>query len=486
MIKHTLSRRAKAAWVLGFLLTCIPISQGFAQVKPSIPVGNSYSTGDDNALVTVVEFSDFQCPFCKRVTGTLDQIKKQYGNKVRVVFKHNPLPFHKDAPYASQAAIAAGKQGKFWEMHDKLFINTRTLKPDTIKKYATELGLDMNRFEADLNSSETKSQIKADQTLAAKLGARGTPHFFVNGKRLPGALPFPRFKTVIDEELKAAGALVAAGKTPAAAYKERVAKNYAPPAPRKPRGGAADSKTVYNIQPGNSYAKGGAEPLVTIIEFSEFQCPFCSRVLPTMKKIHETYGDKVRVVFKHNPLPFHKDAKPASKAAFAAGEQGKFWEMHDLLFANQRKLKAADLEKYAAQLGLDMARFKADMKKAAYDKNIAADQALAARFGARGTPGFFINGRNLRGAQPFASFKKIIDEEIKKAEALIAKGTARKDVYKTLTAKGKTKAAAPAPRQGNAADDKTVYNIAPGNGYGKGGAEPLVTIIEFSEFQCPF
>jgi protein-disulfide isomerase len=488
MIKHTLSRRANFAWVLGLLLTCIPVSQGFAQAKPSIPVGNSYSTGGDNALVTVVEFSDFQCPFCKRVIGTLDQIKKQYGDKVRVVFKHNPLPFHKDAPYASQAAIAAGKQGKFWEMHDKLFINTRTLKPDTIKKYAQELGLDMKRFDADLNSAETKAQIKADQALSAKLGARGTPHFFVNGKRLPGALPFPRFKAVIDEELKVVGAMVKAGKTPVVAYQERVKKNYAPPAPRKPRGGSADSKTVYNIQPGTSYGKGGAEPLVTIIEFSEFQCPFCSRVNPTMKKIHETYGDKVRVVFKHNPLPFHKDAKPASKAALAAGEQGKFWEMHDVLFANQRKLKAADLEKYAAQIGLDVAKFKADMKNSAYDKTIAADQALAARFGARGTPGFFINGRNLRGAQPFPSFKKIIDEEIKKAEALIAKGTARKAVYKALTAKGKKKASAPAPRgKGKAAaDDKTVYNIAPGQGYAKGGAEPLVTIIEFSEFQCPF
>jgi len=176
---------------------------------------------------------------------------------------------------------------------------------------------------------------------------------------------------------------------------------------------------------------------VTIIEFSEFQCPFCSRVLPTMKKIHETYGDDVRVIFKHSPLSFHKDAKPASKAALAAGEQGKFWEMHDLLFANQRKLKAANLEAYAAQLGLDMAKFKADMASSSFDSVIKADQALGARFGARGTPNFFVNGRNLRGAQPFASFKKIIDEELKKAKALIAKGTARKDIYRALTGKAK-------------------------------------------------
>jgi protein-disulfide isomerase len=487
MFKKHLSSQGISAWVLGLIFACAPLMFVNAQATPSIPVGTSASNGDANALVTVIEFSDFQCPFCKRVTNTLKQIKDQYGSQVRVVFKHNPLPFHKDAPYASKAAIAAGKQGKFWEMHDKLFINTRQLKPENIKQYVNDLGLDAARFEADLNSKETQAQIDADQALAKKLGARGTPHFFVNGTRLPGALPFDRFKSVIDEEIKAVKALTASGQSAADAYKARVAKNYAAPKPRQPRNRpAADDKTVYNIQPGTSYAKGGSEPLVTIIEFSEFQCPFCSRVLPTMKKIHETYGDQVRVVFKHNPLPFHKEAKPASKAALAAGEQGKFWEMHDLLFANQRKLKPADLEGYATQLGLDLEKFKADMKNPSYDKAIAADQALAAQFGARGTPGFFINGRNLRGAQPFANFKKIIDEEIKKAQALIAKGTARKAVYAALTQKGKTKAQAPQRKPRPSADDKTVYNIQPGPSYAKGGSQPLVTIIEFSEFQCPF
>jgi protein-disulfide isomerase len=415
-------------------------AKGKNKGKVSIPAGKSASKGSAQALVTIIEFSDFQCPFCKRVTGSLEKIHKTYGDKVRVVFKHNPLPFHKDAPLASQAAYAAQQQGKFWEMHDKIFENMRALKRPELDKYAAAIGLDMAKFKADIDSDAAKAQVKADQALAAKLQARGTPHFFVNGKRLPGALPFDRFKTVIDAELKETAALVKGGKSIADAYQARVNANYEAPKPRKPRGGAAaDDKTVYNIQPGNSYGKGGAEPLVTIIEFSEFQCPFCSRVLPTMKKIHETYGDKVRVVFKHNPLPFHKDATPASKAALAAGEQGKFWEMHDLLFANQRKLKEANLMSYAEQLGLNMAKFKTDMGNAKFDKMIKADQALAARFGARGTPGFFVNGRNLRGAQPFAKFKTLIDAELKKAEALIAKGTARKDVYKVATAKGKKK-----------------------------------------------
>ena len=120
----------------------------------------------------------------------------------------------------------------------------------------------------------------------------------------------------------------------------------------------------------------------------------------------------MKVVFKQNPLSFHKQAIPAAKASLAAHEQGKFWEMHDLLFANQKKLDRPALDGYAQQLGLNAAKFKAAMDSDRFDKRIKADQALAASLGARGTPAFFVNGRQLRGAQPFARFKEIIDEEL--------------------------------------------------------------------------
>ena len=132
-------------------------------VKVKIPAGKSFSKGGKNALVTIVEFSDFQCPYCKRVVDTLKKINETYKDQVRVVFKHNPLPFHKDAPLASQAAIAAGAQGKFWEMHDKLFANMRALKRDNLEKYAAELGLDMARFKTDIDSDATKAMVKEDQ-----------------------------------------------------------------------------------------------------------------------------------------------------------------------------------------------------------------------------------------------------------------------------------------------------------------------------------
>ncbi len=144
---------------------------------------------------------------------------------------------------------------------------------------------------------------------------------------------------------------------------------------------------------------------MTIVEWSDFQCPFCSRVVPTLAQIKEKYGKDVRVVFRHQPLPFHQNAKPAAEAALAAHEQGKFWEMHDKLFANQKALDRATFEKYAQELGLDMGKFKAALDSGKFTAQIEADSAAGSAVGANGTPTFFVNGRSLVGAQPFEAFK---------------------------------------------------------------------------------
>src|SRR5690606_24663433 len=119
--------------------------------------------------------------------------------------------------------------------------------------------------------------------------------------------------------------IVKDGKTSAGAVDAQRDRRRRPPRP--------DDKTVYKMPVGGSPVKGPEHAKVTIVEFSEFQCPFCNRVGPTLKKIAETYKDDVRIVFKHNPLPFHKDAKPAALASYAAQKLGKFWEYHDKLFA---------------------------------------------------------------------------------------------------------------------------------------------------------
>src|SRR5690606_33606903 len=126
--------------------------------------------------------------------------------------------------------------------------------------------------------------------------------------------------------------------------------------------------------------------------------------------VQEKFGNDVRIVFKHNALPFHNRALPAAMASECAGEQGKFWEMHDALFENQQALGDAELESYAKNIGVDVGRWKSCMSSQKYKAKADRDQATANKLGARGTPAFFINGRFLSGAQPFASFEALINE----------------------------------------------------------------------------
>jgi protein-disulfide isomerase len=188
----------------------------------------------------------------------------------------------------------------------------------------------------------------------------------------------------------------------------------APGRPRAEGPQMPDPNKRYNVDLGTAPARGGKDAKVTIVEFSDFQCPFCARVEPTLGQISQTYGDKVRVVFKHLPLRIHPDAPAAHAAAESAHRQGKFWEMHDKIFANQRELKPEKFREYAQQSGLDLAKYDKDVASPDVKKKIDSDSQEADKLGVSGTPAFFINGRYLSGAQPFEAFKKMIDEELAK------------------------------------------------------------------------
>jgi len=166
-----------------------------------IEVGDSPIRGSKDAKITIVEWVDFQCPFCVRVNPTLEQIAKEYGDKVRVAFKHLPLSMHNKARAAHQASEAAHRQGKFWEMHDRIFASPKDLSPETYLRYAREIGLDIDKYNSDLSSSSVRKTVDADLAMARKLGVSGTPSFFVNGRFLSGAQPYGSFARLIDEEL---------------------------------------------------------------------------------------------------------------------------------------------------------------------------------------------------------------------------------------------------------------------------------------------
>lgn len=366
--------------------------------------------GADDALVTIVEWSDFQCPFCARVNPTMQKVLDEYKNDVRIVWKDNALPFHKrakPAAYLARFAYEKGGDKAFWATHDALFENQKNLEDSGLEEVAKKVGLNWAQAKAAIESGKYADKIDESMDLASEFEARGTPHFFINGRRLSGAQPYEKFKELIDTQLAAAKALVAKGVPRDKVYRELMKTAKAPPEPEKKEVPAPTKDQPF---------KGPANAKVVIQEFSDFQCPFCSRVTPTIEQILKEYPKDVKVVWRHMPLPFHQDAPLASEAAqeaFAQGGNKAFWKYHDKLFANQQALKRADLEKYAEEIGLDMARFRAALDNRTHKAVVEKDMAVAKQAGVSGTPAFTVNGYFVSGAQPFPAFNKVIKLALK-------------------------------------------------------------------------
>jgi protein-disulfide isomerase len=354
----------------------------------AVPVSSKDPTwGSRTAPVTLVIFSDFQCPFCTKVEATINQAKEKYGpEKLRVVWKNNPLPFHQQARPAALAAETVFRLGgskAFWKFHELAFANQQQLKPENFEQWAGQAGVDRAKFKASFDKQEFAAKIDADMAVGKTAGVSGTPASFINGTLLSGAQPIDAFTKAIDEELGKAKAAIASGTKPDKVYAKLSAENKAKaPAPkeRAPEKPAEDDKTVWKVPAGNGPWKGKADALVTIVQFSDFQCPFCTRVEPTIDEVLKTYGDKVRLVWRNNPLPFHPRAEPAAELAMEAraqkGEKG-FWAAHALLFKNQQKLGDEDLLGYAKELGLDVDKVKVAINDKKYGAEIAADQELS-------------------------------------------------------------------------------------------------------------
>ncbi len=464
-----------------------------------IPIGDSAIYGKAEAPITVIEFSDFQCPYCARGGKTVKQLQEKYPNDVKVVFKHFPLAFHKQAPDASKAAMIAGDLGgKFWEMHDLLFENQKQMKTADMKEltsgFAKQLGLDAAAFQKKWDDPKYDKTIKDDMALGSKLGVRGTPHFFINGERISGAQPLSKFEEIVKTQLGEVKEMQQAGVAKDQIYAKMVEKNYAEaqkPKPKKPQGQKVEMVDVSDADPMKGNTKN---PLITIVEFSDFQCPFCSRVNPTLDQVMKNYGDQVRIVFKQNPLPFHKEAPAVHDAALAAHQQGKFWEMHDLLFKNNKAWKGQNMDElvkgYAQQLGLNMAKFNAYYDSNKGEEKIKADQALAGKVGARGTPNFFINGVQLIGAKPYSAFEEVIKKQVDVAKKLKKdKKLSGEALYKAAVAHNKANApAAPAAKpQAKKPEPKVdTSKLKVAGSYTKGPENAPITIYEFSDFQCPY
>src|SRR6266851_1455880 len=179
--------------------------------QPNLPrvevAATGPSRGPENAPVTIVEFSDFQCPYCGREYPVVERLMKEYVGKVRLVFRHFPLDFHPFAQKAAEAGACAADQGgdKFWKLHDRMFTDQQKLAVEDLKGYAKELGLDSARFDKCLDGGEKRALVEADEKAGQEAGVSGTPAFFVNGVFINGAVPYEQFKDAVDRELKRKG-----------------------------------------------------------------------------------------------------------------------------------------------------------------------------------------------------------------------------------------------------------------------------------------
>jgi protein-disulfide isomerase len=458
-------------------------TSGESHASSPLPIGEDDPVwGKADAPVTIVEVSDFECPFCSRVVPTLARVKKDYGeDKVRIVWKNNPLPFHKSArPAAEAGATVQALGGDFWKFNDLAFANQKDLTPENFQKWAVASGVDAQAFKAAFDAKKYAPKVDKDMALAKQIGANGTPHFRINGKTLSGAQPYEKFKEVIDEQLAAGDALAKSGVAKGKVSLELTKKNFTATEAPKPQAAPPEDTTVWKVPiADDDPVKGPADALVTIVEFSDFQCPFCSRVEPTITQVMNDYKNDVRVVWKDNPLPFHPRAKPAANLARFAYEQGGnkgFWAAHDALFEGQKNLEDAGLQEIASKLGLSWDKANAAIQSGKYNAKIDESTDVGGEFGVRGTPHFFINGRVLSGAQPYEKFKELIDLQLGAAKALLAQGVSRDKVFRELMKTAK------APQE---PEKKVVAAPTKDNPF-KGPENAKVVIQEFSDFQCPF
>ena len=326
------------------------------------------SRGEHGAQVTIVEFSDFQCPYCSRVEPTLKQIREKYGDKVRLVWKNEPLPFHPRAEPAAEVALEAraekGDKG-FWDVHDKLFASQPKLEDADLEKVAPDAGLSLDKVRERDEDPQVQGGHRrrraTSPTTCRRAGRRTSSSTAVASS---GAQPPEKFAA--DHRRGAhqdAGAPRARGRRPTRLYETIIKDGKGAPAPEK-KNVAGPAERPVARQPN---AK------VTIVEFSDFQCPFCKRAEDAVNEVMKNYGDKIKFVWRNMPLPMHPDAPLAAQAAMEAYKQkgsDGFWKMHDLLFANQPSkdkqdgLKREALDGYAQQLGLDMDKWKAALDSA--------------------------------------------------------------------------------------------------------------------------
>ncbi|WP_420642974.1 DsbA family protein [Candidatus Leptofilum sp.] len=383
---------------------------------PVEPETVAWSAGNPDAPVQIVEFTDYQCPFCQQYAmETFPTVFTEMIESGRVFYAIKDLPLdniHAEAIVAATAVRCAGEQEAYKEMHDAVFANQalwggsgETAATNVFVDLAKDIGLDSDALVSCIELGEQRERVLANQQESFALGVSSTPTFYMNGYPLRGAQPYDVFDGVAEliENGELEATLEAQMQQAYAQAQAQATQEAQPQPPAQP----------VEISIEGAHAVGDPNAPVTIIEYTDFQCPFCSRHYEqTFLQLKEDYIDAglVYYVFKDFPLTqIHPDAVLAANAARCAGDQGAYLDMHGALFSNQdewngRPNPEAFFNQYAAEMGLDEEQFATCVANATYDAEIYADLDEGFNLGVSGTPAFFLNGYFLSGAQPYGTF----------------------------------------------------------------------------------
>lgn len=419
--------------------------------------------GTEEARVTIVEFDDLQCPFCGRAQTTIHELVIKYGDKLRIVWKDNPLPFHANArPAAKTARIAylGGGDGAFWSVADQAFAHQSSIAAD-LESWGKTAGVDKTsiaRFEAYADK-----QIDEGIALAKEIGATGTPTFYIDGELLSGAQPRPKFEAIIDEHLKEAAEQIAMGTKGPDVYAALVEKHYVEK--------ATAPSSVYAVDVTGAPTWGDADALVTVVVFGDLAKPKAPSMI-TLRAL--TLLPDTRVVFRDRPsTPAGREAAAVVRAiGDHAGETARLDALEEL-WSPGFIIDASTLSALGSKHGIAPAIISSAISGAATDPRLDADLDRGDDVSVTTTPTVFLNGEMSAGMDKTAVLALHATAK-KRAEKLVTSGTPKADVYAKLIKGGLM--------TGRKHATLSVPTWAPT----RGPATAPIVIQVFADFQCPF
>ena len=380
-----------------------------ASASELLPISDAPFVGNGAAKVTMVLFTEFQCPFSRRVLGSLIELLGKYeADELRLVFMNYPLPFHELAMPAAVAALAAHEQGQFWAYHDLLFNNQNRFDPESLQEYAEELDLRMDEFRAALDSDEYAERIANEQGVGTRLGVRGTPSFLINGELVVGAKSAGELMQIIDAEIEQADALLAAGVPLTEIHRVLVEERVEATAEDRSPGpreltAEADSSTGTVARPIET---------VELAVFADFTNPRYRPLGLTLARLTSELGDRLGIDYTSVVDADDTHAVLVAAALRAAQEQDRWITFHAALADRTDTVDRETLLAIAETIGLDQESFREALDSPSSAQLARAELEAAQRRGVVATPAVFIGGRRFVGSLPYDDLRELIDAEL--------------------------------------------------------------------------